>query len=221
MISGPATSRTRATAAANTQIAPIVTATLRRNGSIAPVARRRVRWGRIEVWTAWKSCIGARATSRTLKVKPARAVPCGPSVSLTSSGPALRNVCSERTTSRTGHAKPTPCASVNSGCDSSGSSIGSSLGSVASGDADCNDEREAQASGRLEQHECPVEPESSLPGQKAAGEVACGIANDGDEEDPVKRPFSAEHVCLERSTDRERDAGEGRRERELDGGRDP
>ena len=100
--------------------------TLRRNGSVSPPARRRVRWGRIEVCTAWKSCSGARAISSTLKVKPASAAPRAPSAASTSSGPALRKVCSLSMIASTATAKPVPCASVNSGsvpaCSGSGSS---------------------------------------------------------------------------------------------------
>ncbi len=75
-------------------MAASVTFTLRRNGSVSPRAPSRVRWGRIEVCTAWNSCSGARAISSTLKVKPASAAPSAPSVAFTSSGPALRKVCS-------------------------------------------------------------------------------------------------------------------------------
>ena len=63
--------------------------TLRRKGSLSPLARIRVRWGRIEVCTAWKSWSGARAISSTLKVKPASAAPRAPSVASTSSGPGV------------------------------------------------------------------------------------------------------------------------------------
>ncbi len=93
-----------------------VTFTLRLNGSVSPRAPRRVRWGRIEVCTAWNSCSGARAISSTLKVKPASAAPSAPpSVALTSSGPAFRNVCSASMITSTATAKPVPLASENSG----------------------------------------------------------------------------------------------------------
>ena len=102
--------------AANPAMAVSVTFTLRLNGSVSPRAPSRVRWGRIEVCTAWNSCSGARAISSTLKVKPASAAPSAPpSVALTSSGPAFRNVCSASMITSTATAKPVPLASENSG----------------------------------------------------------------------------------------------------------
>ena len=103
-----------ATIAAKAATARIVTATLRRNGSSRPAARSRVRCGRIDVWTAWKSCSGARAIRRTLKAKPASAAARCVSVAFTSSGPALRKVCSASMIASTAPANPAPRASVSS-----------------------------------------------------------------------------------------------------------
>ena len=114
MTNGPATSITSATAAAKPAMATSVTFTLRRNGSPSSPALSRVRWGRIDVCTAWKSCSGARAISSTLNANPARAAPSAPpSVALTSSGPALRNVCSQSMISSTATANPAPWERVN------------------------------------------------------------------------------------------------------------
>ena len=113
---------TSATQAAKPAIAVRVRFTLRRNGSVSPPARRRVRWGRIEVWIAWKSWSGARAISSTLKVKPASAAPPPSAVAFTSSGPAFRNVCSQSMIRSTAAAKPAPRARVNSGSRAAGSS---------------------------------------------------------------------------------------------------
>ena len=106
---------TSATDPAKPAIAVSVTFTLRLKGSVSPRAPSRVRWGRIEVWMAWKSCSGARAISSTLKTKPASAAPPLLSVALTSSGPAFRKVCSESMIASTATANPVPWESVNSG----------------------------------------------------------------------------------------------------------
>ena len=54
-------------------------------------------------------------------MKPARAAPAAPaSVALTSSGPALRNVCSASMISSTATAKPAPLERVNSPSSSEG-----------------------------------------------------------------------------------------------------
>ena len=73
---------------------------------------RFVRWGRRLVETAWKSCRGARAIIRMLKMNPAAAAP---SVARIRSGPALRKVCSLSMISRTAAANPVPWASDISG----------------------------------------------------------------------------------------------------------
>ena len=64
---------------------------------------RLVRWGRMLVETAWKSCSGARAIISTLKMNPAAAAPCRPRAI---SGPALRKACSLNMISSTAAAKP-------------------------------------------------------------------------------------------------------------------
>ena len=68
---------------------------------------RLVRWGRMLVETAWKSCSGARAIISTLKMKPAAAAPCRPRMT---SGPALRKACSLNMITSTAAAKPPPLA---------------------------------------------------------------------------------------------------------------
>ena len=69
---GPISSSPSATAPANAAIARIVIRIARWNSSADSRASRPARWGRIEVWIAWKSCSGARTISMTLKTKPAR-----------------------------------------------------------------------------------------------------------------------------------------------------
>ena len=109
--SGPAIAITIDAIPANAAMARIVTVTDALKSSSAPSARRRVRWGRRLVETAWNSWRGARAIIRMLKMYPAAAAPALP---LTRSGPAFRNACSLSMIRNTAAAKPPPWASVNS-----------------------------------------------------------------------------------------------------------
>ncbi len=131
MSHGPTASITSDTTPAKPAMAMSVTFTLRRKGSApSPVTHRRVRWGRIEVCTAWKSTSGARARSSTLNTKPARAAPCSPSVARTSSGPAFRKVCSASMIASTASANPVPRERVNSGSRGAAASLSISAGSA-------------------------------------------------------------------------------------------
>ena len=82
-----------------------------------------VRWGRIEVETAWKSCSGARAIISTLKMNPVAAEPL--TIPITS-GPALRKTCSLNMIRKIEPTKPAPWASENSSRASSSSAARSS-----------------------------------------------------------------------------------------------
>jgi hypothetical protein len=90
-----------------------------------PRERSLVRWGRRLVATAWNSTSGARATISTLKMKPAAAAPSAP---FTSSGPALRKVCSLSMISNTAAAKPPPWASENSSSPGGLAATGAGVG---------------------------------------------------------------------------------------------
>ena len=70
-----------------------------------------VRWGRRLAATAWKRSSGARATIRTLKMKPAAAAS---TAARTNRAPELTRTCSESIISSTAAAKAPPRARVNS-----------------------------------------------------------------------------------------------------------
>ena len=64
------------------------------------------RWGRSEVWIAWKSCSGARVMSRTLNTKPASAASAA--VASTAITGPLSSACSATMIASTAPANPAP-----------------------------------------------------------------------------------------------------------------
>ena len=90
----------------------------------------------------------------------------------------------------------------------------SATAALAVGDADRHGEREQAARDRLEQHQPAVEAELLVPGQPAAREVARGVGEHRDDEDPVQLGRAVEDVVLDRVPQRQRrDEEHGRRAR--------
>ena len=79
-------------------------------------------------------------------------------------------------------------------------------------DPDRHREREQEARGGLQQHEPAVEAEALVPGEQAAREVAAGVGEHADDQDPVERARAAEQVVLDLRPQRERDDQEQQRE---------
>ena len=87
-------------------IASTVTRMAWRKSSPPPVTARPERWGRSDVWIAWKSCSGARVISSALNTKPASAASAA--VASTASTGPLSSVCSAIMIASTAPAKPAP-----------------------------------------------------------------------------------------------------------------
>ena len=240
MTQGPRRSRPSATAPAKAAMASIVVRMARANASCPAVASSPERWGSREVWTAWKSCSGARVMSSALKTTPARTAP---DVPRTVSTAALSSVCSASWIPATASANPAPARRDRLAAPRSSSASDAPAapavparvahehgrhheqGDERGGDDPQRDgglpgrqahrdgDREAEARDRLEEHEAAVEPEPAVAGDVAAGEVARGVGERRPDEDPVQRA-GAEEV-LELGAQRERDDEEDEREPRL------
>ena len=86
-------------------------------------------------------------------------------------------------------------------------------------DADGCRDRERDPRSGFHKNQAPVQREVLVAGQPAAGEVAGGVGDDPDDEDPVQRG-RVEHVVRELVVERQRDRQEDEREGALDRHRD-
>ena len=77
-------------------------------------------------------------------------------------------------------------------------------------DPDRDREREQEARGRLEEHQAAVQREPLVPGEPAPREVARGVREHADDEDPVQRARAVEDALLDLGPQRQRDDQEQR-----------